>query len=130
MQGGETVTALLQLRPHPHRPAAGTPLPAHRARGLASETALTLPKVLAVPRLGSRGSDSSKDKWDLIRKDFFAEGAVGRWNGLPRAGVESPSLEGLKSGVDPALRDLVELRTVRVRFMVGLDDLQGLFQPR
>ena len=65
-----------------------------------------------------------------LRKYFFAEGVVGRWNGLPRAGVESPSLEGLKSRVDPALRDLVELRTVGVRFMVGLDDLQGLFQPR
>uniref|UniRef100_A0A663LWW3 Protein DGCR6 n=1 Tax=Athene cunicularia TaxID=194338 RepID=A0A663LWW3_ATHCN len=29
-----------------------------------------------------------------LRKDFCAEGAVGRWNGLPRAGGESPSLEG------------------------------------
>uniref|UniRef100_A0A8C8AEQ8 Caseinolytic mitochondrial matrix peptidase chaperone subunit B n=1 Tax=Otus sunia TaxID=257818 RepID=A0A8C8AEQ8_9STRI len=29
-----------------------------------------------------------------------------------------------------ALRDLVELGTVRVRFMVGLEELQGLFQPR
>uniref|UniRef100_A0A8C0F1E6 NAD(P)H-hydrate epimerase n=1 Tax=Bubo bubo TaxID=30461 RepID=A0A8C0F1E6_BUBBB len=65
-----------------------------------------------------------------LRKDFFAEGAVGRWNGLPRAGGESPSLEGLKSRVDPALRDLVELGTVRGRFMVGLEELQGLFQPR
>ena len=65
-----------------------------------------------------------------LRKDFFAEGVVGRWNGLPRAGVESPSLEGFMSWVDPALRDLVELRTVSVRLMVGLDDLQGLFQPR
>uniref|UniRef100_A0A8D0ELS1 RIB43A domain with coiled-coils 2 n=1 Tax=Strix occidentalis caurina TaxID=311401 RepID=A0A8D0ELS1_STROC len=65
-----------------------------------------------------------------LRKYFFAEGVVGRWNGLPRAGGESPSLEGLKSRVDPALRDLVELGTVSVRLMVGLDDLQGLFQPR
>uniref|UniRef100_A0A8C8B6M8 Transcription factor CBF/NF-Y/archaeal histone domain-containing protein n=1 Tax=Otus sunia TaxID=257818 RepID=A0A8C8B6M8_9STRI len=59
-----------------------------------------------------------------------AEGAVGRWNGLPRAGGESPSLEGLKSRVHPALRDLGELGTVRVRFMVGLEELQGPFQPR
>ena len=55
---------------------------------------------------------------------------LGRWNGLPRAGGESPSLEGLKSRVDPALGDLVELGTVRVRFMVGLEEPQGLFQPR
>ena len=65
-----------------------------------------------------------------IRKYFFAEGVVGRWNELPREVVESPSLEGLKSWVDPALRDLVELGTVSVRFMVGLEELQGLFQPR
>ena len=65
-----------------------------------------------------------------VRKYFFTDGVVGRWNVLPRAGVESPSLEGLKSWVDPALRDLVELRMVSERLMVGLDDLQGLFQPR
>ena len=65
-----------------------------------------------------------------LRKYFFAEGVVGHWNGLPRAGGESPSLEGLKSRVDPALRDLVELGTVRVRFRVGLEGLQGLFQLR
>ena len=43
--------------------------------------------------------------------------------------VESPSLEGLKSKVDLALRDLVELGTVSVRSVVGLEELQGLFQP-
>ena len=47
-----------------------------------------------------------------------------------QGGGESPSLEGLKSRVDPVLRDLVELGTVSVRFMVGLEELQGLFQLR
>ena len=42
-----------------------------------------------------------------IKKHFFTEGAVGRWNGLPREVVESPFLKGLKSWVDSALRDLV-----------------------
>ena len=65
-----------------------------------------------------------------IRKHFFPEGVVGRWNGLPREVVEPPSLEVFKSRVDIALRVMVELRTVSVRLMVGLGDLQSLFQPR
>ena len=65
-----------------------------------------------------------------IRKHFFTEQVVRRWNGLPREMVESPSLEGLKSQVDIALGDVVQLGTVNVRLMVGLDDLQGLFQAR
>ena len=44
--------------------------------------------------------------------------------------MESPSLEVFKSRVDIALRDMVWLGTVNVRLMVGLDDFQGLFQPR
>jgi len=42
-----------------------------------------------------------------IRKNFFPERAVRPWTRLPRAVVESPSLEGFKNHVDVALRDMV-----------------------
>jgi len=42
-----------------------------------------------------------------IRKNFFTERAVKHWNRLPRAVVESPSLDGFKKHVDMALQDVV-----------------------
>jgi len=42
-----------------------------------------------------------------IRKQFFTERVVRHWHRLPRAVVESPSLEGFKKCVDTALQDVV-----------------------
>ena len=42
-----------------------------------------------------------------IRKNFFTARVVGHWTRLPRAVVESPSLEGFKDRVDVALQDVV-----------------------
>jgi len=42
-----------------------------------------------------------------IRKNFHTERVVRHWTRLPRAVVESPSLEGLKKPIDIALQDMV-----------------------
>jgi len=42
-----------------------------------------------------------------IRKNIFTERVVRHWHRLPRAVVESPSLEGFKKRVDMALQGMV-----------------------
>jgi len=42
-----------------------------------------------------------------FRKNFFTERMVKHWNRLPRAVVESPSLEGFKKLVDVAFQDML-----------------------
>jgi len=42
-----------------------------------------------------------------IKKNISTERVVRHWTRLPRAVVESPSLEGFKKHVDAALQDMV-----------------------
>jgi len=64
-----------------------------------------------------------------IRKNFFTEGVVGRWNRLPMEVVDSPSLEVFKKNVSMWHFRIWFSRHGGIGWMVGLDDLRGLFQP-
>jgi len=42
-----------------------------------------------------------------IRKKFFTMRVVKHWNGLPREGLEAPSLETFQTRLDRALSNLI-----------------------
>ena len=64
-----------------------------------------------------------------IRKDLFSKRVVRHWHRLPREVVESPFLEGCKDRLDVVQSDVVYWGNIGGRWMVGMDDLGGLFQP-